>query len=621
MNVITKLFRKFFKKEIITKTDSVEDNVEVVVEETEVVYSEVFENLDIDQVEIPSTVEVVPVQLIDFKRYIDFLNEKKSTLTNDQKKLFDEIKLNIKLNICIPTGAGKGYLMMIDLLDRIINSDENVFVISSHRLMLNEQHMDDIVELLGEMIGEIGFLFVGSSEYKQNKFDDRKDWKKKLLNKGVSYKDLFHSTTTKKDIREKINEHISNGRKIVISTTYHSLDRLNEIKIDTIYCDEAHILASEKKESSDFSKNFKSVINNNEIINTLFFTATPKDCIEEVEGDGVFLMNNKDIFGERTGLSFRECVDAGYITKPIIHLAYPSEFKKIDITDYVNMSRFIIETHKSHSEFIKNNSISRSKIDAKILVKCPGVTEMWNIFQELLSNIGKNNLDIIIAAGASKKRPGGRCYYIGETGYSKSGYLKALQNIPDEKAAIVLHYDTMSEGINVSGFTATEFISVDLPSKPKLLQNIGRSTRLSKFDRDNLRKGIIDTKDYSKWLKPYNAVIIPFWDPEGAENSKNIAVHVKKLRDELGFDPAFIVSIGSDISSSVEKNNENFLNEDVKIKMSKVIEDIKNEIENLDNIVTQTEEEKRLRSLSKLDLLKEKFGMADEWFNNTNKIK
>ena len=626
MNILTKII-SFFKsgdtQKVVIETNEVVDSTsskELIIEEItddEILSEDIKDVFDTEpQIEevFEEFVEVVPTPVsgIDFNEYKKFFEDKYKTLTSDQKKLFDEIKVNNKLNICIPTGAGKGYLMMIDLLDRIINSDEKVFVISSHRLMLNEQHMDDVVELLGEMIGEIGFLFVGSSEYRQTKFNSRKDWKRKLLIKSTSYKDLFYSTTKKKEIREKIEEHLSNGRKIVISTTYHSLDRLNEVDIDTIYCDEAHILASENKENSKFSENFKSVMLNNNTINTLFFTATPKDCIDEIEE--TFLMNNKEIFGERIGLSFKECVEAGYITKPIVHLAYPSEFKKIDIKDYVNMSKFIIETHKSHSEFIKNNSIDKDLIDAKILAKCPGVPEMWNIFQEILSIVNKNNLDIIVAAGASSKRPGANnCYYIGEVGYKKDDYLVGLRNIPDEKAAIVLHYDTMSEGINVSGFTGTEFISVDLPTKPKLLQNIGRSTRISKYDRDNLRKGLIDTKNYNKWFKPYNAVIIPFWDPEGEGNSKKIAVEIKKLRDELGFDPAFMVSIGSDISSSGDKNDDKFLNKEIKVKLSKVIEDIQNEIEVLDKEVEDDIESRYLSSLSPEErnryILEKEFGL------------
>jgi hypothetical protein len=617
MNLISRLFKSFFKKEKNIKVENQElsniniykeKDIEIKEDNLEIeVIDEINNDVDLESNNVlrMEVVESKSINSIDFKKYNSFILDKLKTLNNDQNKLFNEIKLNNKLNICIPTGAGKGYLMMVDLLDRIINSDEKVFVISSHRLMLNEQHMDDVVELLGEMIGDVGFLFVGSSPYKQNKFNNKKDWKRKLLKRGVSYKDLFYSTTKKIDIFLKIKEHISNGRKVVISTTYHSMDRLNDTNIDTIYCDEAHILASEKKESSDFSKNFKSLMIKNEKINTYFFTATPKDCTDEIED--TFLMNNKDIFGERTGLSFKECVEAGYITQPIVHLAYPNEFKSIDIKDYVNMAKFIIETHKSHSKFIKESSISPNDIDAKILVKCPGVPEMWNIFEELLRKTKDGNLDITIAAGASSKRPNNKnSYYIGDDGYNKNDYLTNIQKIEGKNAAIVLHYDTMSEGINVSGFTGTEFISEDLPSKPKLLQNIGRSTRLHKEDRDNIKNGLIDTKDYSKWIKPHNAVIIPFWNTEGEGNSKKIAKTIKKLRDELGFDPAFRVSIGSDISSAGGKDDPERLNKENNTKLSKIIDEIKNEIEELDKISTINEEEDRLRSLSKLDLLKEK---------------
>ena len=45
-------------------------------------------------------------------------------------------KLNTLTEICIPTGAGKGYLMMIDLLNRIVSTRKNLFVVSTHRLIV-----------------------------------------------------------------------------------------------------------------------------------------------------------------------------------------------------------------------------------------------------------------------------------------------------------------------------------------------------------------------------------------------------------------------------------------------------------------------------------------------------
>ena len=40
----------------------------------------------------------------------------------------------------------------------------------------------------------------------------------------------------------------------------------------------------------------------------------------------------------------------------------------------------------------------------------------------------------------------------------RGDYLEALQNFDENEGAIVLHYDTMSEGINVAGFTGVEFL-------------------------------------------------------------------------------------------------------------------------------------------------------------------
>ena len=93
---------------------------------------------------------------------LEYLNNKISSLTEDQRELFDWMQIENRLNICIPTGAGKGYIMMVDLLNRIIKSDEKVMTIASHRLMLNGQHMDDIFNMTQPLVGDIGFIFVGS---------------------------------------------------------------------------------------------------------------------------------------------------------------------------------------------------------------------------------------------------------------------------------------------------------------------------------------------------------------------------------------------------------------------------------------------------------------------------
>lgn len=98
-----------------------------------------------------------------------YLASKLNTLNIDQSYIFNQIQLNTKLQVCIPTGGGKNYIMMVDILKRVITSKEQIFAISSHRLMLNNQHMSDMFNLFSPMIGKIGlFLLVVLNMILQN---------------------------------------------------------------------------------------------------------------------------------------------------------------------------------------------------------------------------------------------------------------------------------------------------------------------------------------------------------------------------------------------------------------------------------------------------------------------
>ena len=122
-----------------------------------------------------------------------YLKSKIASLNPDQKGLWDQMQEKSRLNICIPTGAGKGYMMMVDLLNRVIKSKEEVFAIASHRLMLNGQHMDDIFNMTAPIIGDIGFIFVGSSRYDINKFQEIPELNKALLKRNLNFNELFNA--------------------------------------------------------------------------------------------------------------------------------------------------------------------------------------------------------------------------------------------------------------------------------------------------------------------------------------------------------------------------------------------------------------------------------------------
>lgn len=530
----------------------------------------------------------------------NIVKDRINSLNPDQLSLYNEIQSNKLLQICIPTGAGKGYIMMADLLNQIVNTKNSIFTISSHRLMLNNQHLNDIFgDVLFPVIGKVGFIFVGSSKYDTSKFQTP-EFNSALLKKKLSFDEIISSTTSKREVDKLVKKHIDAGRKVVILTTYHSLHTLANQKIDTIYNDEAHTLASEDN-GAKFKENFDVI----KFKRCFFFTATPKDCRES---DDAFLMNNKSVFGKRVGLTFNECKDKGYIVAPVIHIAVPSNINyDVEFKSPKNMARFAEETFFAHKEFIKQQSACPEKISPKILIKCPGVTEMWQIHKELVGKIP----GVKICAGASRNDFDNFNHFIDSEGIAdRSEYLKRLQGFSDSDMAIVLHYDTMSEGINIPGFTGVEFLGGKLSTITKTLQNTGRATRLHKEDRDKFRNGEILVGD-GNWIKPYCAVIIPFWDRESEFTKNELAKQIKGLRDKFGYDPTYYISIGSDLAKSDKSEDMDAQNKkDEKDKKFQLIDEINHEIELLDKEELDMNEGERISKMS-----------MEEWFNFANDIK
>jgi hypothetical protein len=535
-----------------------------------------------------------------FKKELIYLQEKIDSLKEDQLHIFQEMDLESILQVCIPTGAGKGYIMMVDLLKQIVATESNIFTIASHRLLLNTQHMDDIFKMLIPVIGKVGFVFIGSTPFSTSNYKKNADYNKLLLDVGLSWEDIINSTSSGKEISEIVKKHFSEGRKVVFFTTYHSMGSLSNVDIDTLYCDEAHTLASEAKKSN-FRENYKKI----KAKKRLFFTATPKDC---VDSDEAFLMNNEEVFGRRTGLTFRHCVERGYIVQPVVHIAMP---KFIDYTNDLksveNMTKFIVDSFDAHCKFIVSKSTTPSRIAPKMLVKCSGVDEMWDIFYALRGTLP----GVRVCAGATRNNLSKFKYIIDDLGIKdKKDYLDNIQNFGEDEMAIVLHYDTMSEGINVSGFTATMFAAETLSTLPKILQNTGRSTRLHKADRDRLENGEISTSDYSKWIKPYCAVIIPYWDETSESTAKHLAKTIKDLRDQFDFSGVYEVSLGSDTATGGGEDDMSALNQpDISVIKKKLVDEIEHEIDELDKLDKLVEENIKINQMS-----------AEDWFKFANDL-
>jgi superfamily II DNA or RNA helicase len=126
----------------------------------------------------------------------------------------------------------------------------------------------------------------------------------------------------------------------------------------------------------------------------------------------------------------------------------------------------------------------------------------------------------------------------------RTDWLENLQSIGDDydSEMIVLHFDILSEGIDVPGFTGISLFSAT--ELDKFIQNFGRIARLDKIDRDMLAVGSITTKDLKKWKKPYAYVIVHEFNDLDKSQSESISQMVSNLR-EYGFDPKRDVIITS----------------------------------------------------------------------------
>jgi hypothetical protein len=542
------------------------------------------------------------------------------TFNPHQAEMFKRLNEEVRHQFRVPTGVGKGYVMIAHILNSIVNTEQSVFTIASHRLSLNNQHLRDLINYFIDMnlIGGVKFLTIGSQVLNIDKlFSDDKELFLKFqsslfdVNIGrnmrdkISQDNIFQDNMSKKEITNILNKNTKAGIKTIIITTYNSLDKLSDIDIDVTYLDEAHILASNKEES-EFRKSFESIKSKKRF----FFTATPKDMqdefLKEDETSDIFLMNNKEIFGDYYEVSFVECVKSGYITEPIIHVAYPKELT--DGTNYdsiENKSKFVKDTFLAHEKWLKESSSMPDEISAKMLVRCESVPNMWELYSKLSEIIPT---DVVICAGASYGGSEANHVIGSEWEKNRDEFVKKIQKVPSNKKMIILNFDIFSEGLNVSGITGVMFLQGKMPSLPKIIQNVGRSTRLHTIDRDRLRIGEIEVGG-SGWVKPNCAVIIPYWDAASEFTKNLLADIIRKLRSKMEFSPSLVLSVGEDFGKSEDLNDLDGLNKlDKKLKKWKLIEEINHEIERLEMKDIGDVEKKRIGDLTKLELLKEKFG-------------
>jgi hypothetical protein len=226
-----------------------------------------------------------------------------------------------------------------------------------------------------------------------------------------------------------------------------------------------------------------------------------------------------------------------------------------------------------HTKYrIAELSANPEMLGAKLLVRCSSVKkDMWPIVAALREISG----DVKIFASASEDADGGntRSNLIIQNGedvefnkgtntfttwcksISRKEYIESIQSLDDTDEAIILHHDTISEGLNVPGFTSFVPLTDKLLSTTKLIQNLGRVIRLNTIDKKRFLNGELEV-DGEGWIKPFALMIIPHWNAISNSAAVSMSNLIYDLETNMGAKIGMEIPFGSDIATGFTKNHE-----------------------------------------------------------------
>jgi len=415
--------------------------------------------------------------------------------------------------VIIPTGTGKTriqvHLHIKDMLEKATNDKAGVYLIAAHRLILCRQLIMQLIDLVAACNLPFDVVFVGS-----DKVDEDDIYERHMID-DVSKKTTFITATTKQvDIRNAVDAAGFRGRHVLIVSTYHSLDHLRMLtSIDVATYDEAHTIASSRDSEDNFEAHVKEIQKLNIIKRQYFFTATRK-----VSGV-LWGMNNKSIYGDVIYESSpREMILAGEIVPPRVHRVVPKdtgEFKNDTM-----LVKTIEDAFLKHKSAVSNASPRAGKIGAKLLISAEGTPEVRTIIfnEDFQRWCIKNSVRLFVFSSILGT-------YMIDSDFkfckaSRNEVTDQMQSLKDEQDAILIHIDILSEGIDLPSITGVmPFRELNLI---KLLQTIGRASRLIKEDRKSIYRGDVGPMEFNKMIKPYCWIIFPKLNTDTSEASKKM---------------------------------------------------------------------------------------------------
>lgn len=488
---------------------------------------------------------------------------------------------NKKGIVCMPTGTGKTFVQAAIIAKEILKNKGKfgVYVINAPRIMLSYQLLKEVYSFLTYAGIHARYMSVhsGGNVDLQDLESIRIDAN---LNEGTNIQFAqIENGTSPILIREFVEKASTGNIPLIIFSTYNSAERINDAipseKIKIVMNDEAQYLVQEQ---------FHDIIH---ILNSdrcYFFTATTIHTPSD-KGRG---MNNKSSYGDIIfNMKPRDAIDMGKMVRPRLHFVISKDGNRYNSDDFQsNLGKIISESFAQHSYVIGNFA------KPKILVSVKGLGDIKKFFESIeYKRFIKSGVNIY--AVGSNEEIGNN---INGEKTSRREFLKRLSEDGKnpKQELIILHYDVLTEGINIPSITG--ILPLRSLGKSKFLQTFGRAARLDPDDRVMLESGQIKPDELDKMNKPYAWVIVPDIIHGDTDNRQGIVDLIDELRD-YGFKPSEDIVTTNPNNGLPTIDGPDALNE-IKVKspnIGQAIEKVEADYEN-----------ERIAKLSKLELLKEK---------------
>lgn len=287
-------------------------------------------------------------------------------------------------------------------------------------------------------------------------------------------------------------------RTHITFSSYDSFGKIAHFEFDLLILDEAHNLVQNQ---------YFDTLSRIAAKKALFYTATPiVSELIDFGDDEMRGMNNVELFGRViASVEPKVLIERGYIVPPLLHFMTVETDKSSENADTLGI---IVDAFNNQRAELAKYGME----NIQMLVTSRGYTDHENIerqLPELWERIGK--VPVYVIEAASVRKDG--VQYLGNERVAVLTEIKALKG-----SCIVIHYDTISEGIDIDSLTGV-CIMRNL-SKYKLLQTIGRCGR--PLVTDTVNGEVVDMKNRKK---PFCIITLPVVDGVhiGNINSADIA--------------------------------------------------------------------------------------------------